>query len=142
MPVKQLIKLAQRPIAAIMVAWLSGFLLLFCCDTPSAKAADEHCPLSQKSEHCDKGAKTNEDSFSIHGQTKHTDTDCCAYLPIIFDKARKVERTEKTALAPDLVRAHVPKFRPVVISFLAEYAYSPPVLYRDKIFITNCVFRI
>ncbi|MBC7900290.1 MAG: hypothetical protein H7070_09580 [Saprospiraceae bacterium] len=138
---KHLTKLVKKPIAAFMAFWLSGFLFLFCCGSmPSANAAAEHCPLKQKSEHCDRGSEKNN---AVSRQTGHASLGCCAYLSIVFDKARKIDRmVDSSSDVPAEVQVDAPKLRSVAVSFQTPAAYSPPVLYRKNVFIDNCVFRI
>ena len=139
---KNFIKLAQRSGAGFMAFWLSGFLFLFCCAAmPSVKAADEFCPLSKKTEHCDKGVEKSV-SFEISTGTGHTGLGCCGYLPAVFDKARKLERNESIAAIPSVIAVAAPMLSQVEFSFPAAPTYSPPLTYHEKVFITNCVLRI
>lgn len=139
---KHLTKLVHRSGAGFMAFWLSGFLFLFCCAAmPSVNAADEFCPLSKKSEHCDKAVEKGV-SFEISTGTGHAGLGCCGYLPAVFDKARKLERTERIAAVPMVISIATPVLRQAAISFPVAATYSPPVLNREKAFITNCVFRI
>jgi len=139
---KHFTKLAQRSGAGFLAFWLSGFLFLFCCAAmPSLKAADEFCPLSKKSEHCDKGVEKGV-SFEISTGTGHAGLGCCGYLPAVFDKARKLERNERIAVVPAVISIAAPVLHQAEFSCQVAATYSPPVLYEEKIFITNCVFRI
>ncbi len=139
---KQFTRLAQRAGAGFMAFWLSGFLFLFCCAAmPSVKAADEFCPLSKKTEHCDKGSEKVV-SFEISPGNEHGGLGCCSYLPAVFDKARKIERTESIAAVPAVISVTAPALRNATLSFQIADKYSPPVIYRKKIFVANCVFRI
>lgn len=139
---KHMIKLAQRSGAGFMAFWLSGFLFLFCCAAmPSVKAADKFCPLSKKSEHCNKGAEKGV-STEISEGTGHDGLGCCGYLPAVFDKTRKLERSIEIAAVPVFISIAAPALRQAKLSFPVVAAYSPPVLYQEKVFIINCVFRI
>ncbi|MEJ7847054.1 MAG: hypothetical protein WKF92_03080 [Pyrinomonadaceae bacterium] len=139
---KHFTDLAQRSGAGLMAFWLSGFLFLFCCAAmPSVKAADEFCPLSKKSEHCDKGVE-KDGFFEISTGTGHDGLGCCGYLPAVFDKSRKLERTEGIAEVPAVISIAAPVPHQSEFSFRVAATYSPPIIYHEKVFITNCVFRI
>lgn len=129
-------KLIRKPLAAFMSIWLSGLVFLLCCTTLNAKAP-AHCPL-EKSGHCKKGASAPQFSEASHGSM-----DCCSFLPVLFDKARKVETSERAA-TPAIAEAIVPARR----IFVFSTARIEPIVFRDvgkppaKLFIRNRVFRI
>lgn len=132
---------ARKPLAGFMAVWLSGVLLLICCGTISGKSDDaKNCPLAAVSAHCDKG-KTVKTSDTVQ-QTIPESIDCCSFFPLIFDKDRKIERTEQ----PVLVWAQ-PAARRVDISAIAapswagrsSRSYTPD---RRYTFVKNCMFRI
>lgn len=101
----------------------------------------EFCPLATKSKHCDKTKAESTPEIAV----KRADLDsvyCCAFLPAIFDKSRKLERVDQ----PELVSAQpLPiRFNPVSVSFRrpAFSRFIPYLPDRRDTFVKNCVFRI
>ncbi len=132
----------QRTLAGIMTVWLSGVVLLICCETMGGKSMDaEFSPLAAKSHHCDKAEliKPSEGVAEVYG-TKSIE--CCSFLPFLFDKDRKVERTEQAKIIStqqakvqyDIAVAAVKK--PIIPRF------KPYIPDRQDTFTKNCVFRI
>ena len=137
---KEFWKLARVSLAGIMAVWLSGVVLLFCCHPVVASPAAYSCPMAKMSAHCDKAKKHTADS---HVVTRPT-ADCieCGFLPVVFDKSRKVDQVQKQA-APTAERIAV-RFDPLVFvdvkpEPVASYRWAPSF---DRVFIRNCVFRI
>lgn len=131
----------QKIISASLAVWLSGFVLLFCCGTMEAKAAEtEFCPLAKAEKHCD---KTNADGkqTTFLGESS-SNFDCCNFLPAVFDKVRKIEKTEKFAPIADKIKVESLRFLPVGNNFERAKSYRKSSFYQEKIFIKNCVFRI
>ena len=109
---------------------------------PKAQAAEgEFCPLNKGQNHCNK-AKSNNDSPTISKQSNNQKFDCCGFLPVVFDKARKIEKIQKAAQAASIIKVDLPRFSFVGNDFEIPEIYHSPVLHQDKIFIKNCVFRI
>lgn len=123
--------------SSLLVVWLSGFVLLFCCAAMEARAETEFCPLAKAKSHCDK-AKTGAPTFSNDSASKFG---CCGFLPAVFDKARKIEKTSQIDSVHQ-VKIDSPRFSSVEKRFAAAGFYRPPEFDRKKIFIKNCVFRI
>jgi hypothetical protein len=135
-------KHTTKTIAAFMVFWLSGVLFLFCCGTMQAQDA-EFCPLAAKGQsHCDKAAKKDDRKPSVSKQTDNLNFDCCGFLPAVFDKTRKIEKTQQTAPPVAKIKVDSPRFSLVENDFQAAANYRAAVLNQNKIFIKNCVFRI
>lgn len=126
-----------------MTVWLSGLVFLISCQfAQGAEMADDHCPLSaakKVEKHCDKGE--NKDSPAVSFPTGAS-FDCCGCLTTFYDKARKVEQTERT-IAPaahdTIILNNGPAER---FTFSMSADYSPPATYRNRIFIQNRILRI
>ena len=135
-------KHTTKTIAAFMVFWLSGVLFLFCCGTMQAQDA-EFCPLAAKGQsHCDKAAKKTSGAPVFSKQTGNLNFDCCGFLPAVFDKTRKIEKTQQTAPPVAKVKVDSPRFLLVKNAFQVARNYRAAVFKQNKIFIKNCVFRI
>ena len=133
---------SQRIISSVLVVWLSGVALLFCCGNMETRAAAaESCPLA-KTSHCDKqsGGEKNVDSARFQKETFAFD--CCGFLPKVFDKARKIEKIPQVAAASAAVKIRAPKFSFAGAAVKAPKAYEPPVHNRGSTYLKNCVFRI
>ena len=141
MSLKQVKHTAHRFFAGFMAIWLSGAVFLLCCERiKGAPESVEFCPLAKKSAHCDKGEKANIAAASI--ATGFNAVSCCSFLPAIFDKARKIERTEKqSGTTPAVLRATAYKFTAVGHT-PAFTAFHSRIEAHQKLFIQNCMFRI
>jgi hypothetical protein len=131
----------QKIMSASLAVWLSGFVLLFCCGTMEAKTAEtEFCPLAKAKSHCNKtNADENQTSFSGESSSNFN---CCNFLPAVFDKVRKIEKTKRIAPIADKIKVESPRFLPVKNNFERAENYRKHFFYQEKIFIKNCVFRI
>ncbi|HEX8637580.1 MAG TPA: hypothetical protein VF692_05925 [Pyrinomonadaceae bacterium] len=131
---------ARKIASSLLVVWLSGFVLLFCCAATEARTEAEFCPLAKAKSHCDKTnkAKTGEPSFSNNSGLK---INCCGFLPAVFDKTRKIEKAPQI-VDVNQVKIDAPSFSSVERNFAVTEFYRPPEFDQKKIFITNCVFRI
>lgn len=125
-----------------MAVWLSGVVFLLCCQTMNAKAmAAESCPLAKMSDHCDKAKKANQNVSAIE-LTRETSVDCCGFLHAVFDKARKIEQSQKQlAISAKVLpfRFTPPRAANTTRTLTASYSR---VLDRHGTFVRNCVFRI
>jgi len=130
----------QKFVSSLLIVWLSGFVLLFCCGMMEVQAKTEFCPLAKAKSHCDK-SKTDDSATSLNLSENET-FDCCGFLPAVFDKARKIEKDPQTANIADKVKVERLRFSPVANSFEIAGIYRSPIYDREKIFIRNCVFRI
>jgi hypothetical protein len=130
----------QEIISSLLVVWLSGFVFLFCCGTTEIEAKDNFCPLSKAKKHCDK-SETGSSSDSLR-QASNEDFDCCGFLPAVFDKARKIEKNPATANLSGEIKIESVKFSSVKIENAVAEIYQPPIFYKEKTFIKNCVLLI
>lgn len=129
-------------VTGFMAVWLSGVIFLLCCSTMSGKAMDaEFCPLAKMSAHCDKSKASNSAAAFVE-DTEKNKVDCCAFLPAVFDKARKVERNQQPAVTTpkfsplSFVSPQIAKSTPISRAFLAHLPDG------QHSFIKNCVFRL
>lgn len=130
----------QRIVSSLLVVWLSGLVFLFCCGAMEVQAKTEFCPLAKGKSHCDK-AKIGDSAFLLK-QSENEVFDCCGFLPAVFDKARKIEKTLQAAKIADKIKIESPRFSAAANNFEAIEIYYSPIYDREKIFIRNCVFRI
>ena len=140
-PVRDLKTYVRLGLAGFLAVWLSGVAFLICCPTVAANPDEAFCPLAKMGGHCNKAK--NEGSPSL--KSEYTN-DCglggCAYLPIVFDKSRKVEKAKKQT-APVAV--------PVRVNFVPQRARkaSPPqtisfarIAFDNRILARHCILRI
>lgn len=140
------VKLSQRNIKQVisgsLIVWLSGIVFLFCCEMPKAQASNvESCPLA-KTHHCSKQSNAETVSGFASLQTNQLTFDCCKFLPLVFDKARKIEKIQKTETAQTTVKVFQPIFSAVKHWFPAPKNFHSVVVNRENIRLKNCVFRI
>jgi len=130
----------KRFFTAALVFWLSGIVVLFCCDMPTqaAGAEIESCPLAKKGD-CAKTAEAN--SEHAFGQEPRT-FDCCIFPTKIFDKARKLEKSPEAAAIAETIETAAPKFFIVGRFFKSLTFYQSFVRNRGSTHLTNRVFRI
>ena len=132
----------RNSLAGFMAVWLSGVLFLFCCPEMKAAVEADSCPLMKMSSHCDHAAKQETANDSVEG-VKPACFECCAFLPVVFDKSRKIDVVQKQIMAPaeELV---VKKFEFPGIRFTAPgpTAFEPWVPDRHAAYLMNGVFRI
>lgn len=126
-----------------MVFWLSGVLFLLCCGEMQARASDkEFCPLAAKGQnHCDK-SKTKSDLPTISKESSGQMSDCCGFLPAVFDKTRKIEKNQQATQPVDKIKVDLPRFSLAGNDFETVSDYRSPLINQNKIFIKNCIFRI
>ena len=126
--------------SSLLVVWLSGFVLLFCCAAMETRAETEFCPLAKAKSHCDKTdkAKTGEPTLA---NVLTSNLDCCGFLPAVFDKTRKIEKAPQI-VGVNQVKIEAPRFSSAERHFAVAEFYRPPEFYQKKIFIQNCVYRI
>ena len=102
----------------------------------SPKAA---CPLAAVSDHCKRSAEKNADAVSRLDLAAPT---CCEFLSAVFDKARKIERSERvSAVVSKPISMRRLKVA-VVAKSSVSVRYSSPLVDQHEIFIRNRVFRI
>jgi hypothetical protein len=89
----------RSTLAGFMVMWLSGVVFLVLCHGQSANTM-ESCPLVRLGAHCDKADK-EKDSEKVTKQSSETGIDCCAFIPVFFDKTRTADgNTQSAIIAP------------------------------------------
>ncbi|HEX9960612.1 MAG TPA: hypothetical protein VGB00_06760 [Pyrinomonadaceae bacterium] len=133
---------SQRIISSVLVFWLSGIALLFCCGNMEARAAEtDSCPLA-KTNHCGKQSEGENNLDFASFQKESLTFDCCAFLPKVFDKARKIEKIPQVSTVPATVEIPAPKFSFVVRRVNSPKIYQPVVRNRGSTYLKNCVFRI
>ncbi len=128
-------------LAGFMSVWLSGVVFLFCCQGTAAAAIEaDHCPMAKMSSHCDK-AKQQTSNADFFERAAPACVDCCAFLPAVFDKTRKVEPAQEQ-MAPTAKVAAI-SFDPPMITVAAfiSQTFQQPAKLAAKIYIQNCVFR-
>ena len=142
MTLRHLNKFIHKALTGFMAVWLSGVLFLLCCQTMNAKAiAADSCPLAKKSDHCDKAKKANQNApvIEFKGGSR---VECCSFLHAVFDKARKIEQSQKQiAVTTKVVPFRFAPPRPAnnsrtITTFHSRFSD------RRGTFIRNCVFRI
>lgn len=131
----------KRIFTAALVFWMSGIVLLFCCDMPTASAADaeiESCPLARKNACSKTSASDSEHSFKHDPRT----FDCCVFPAKIFDKVRKTEKSPEAAAVAETVAIDAPKFSSVDKPSEPSRFYQSFARDRGSTYLQNCVFRI
>ncbi len=132
-------KYLHTTLTGVMAIWLSGIVFLFCCHSAAASPVDS-CPMAKMSAHCDKAKKQNANSPYVESSP----VDCieCGFLPVVFDKSRRVEPAQKQ-IAPAAEQLAV-RYDPLVfVKIPAEnHTVYKRVPVTDRVFIKNCVFRI
>ena len=124
-----------------MAVWLSGLVLLFCCQVQAVAMEVESCPLAKLApEHCDKG---NADSASTLITNPGLKADkCCVFIAAVFEKTRKLERPLVLTKPADEPGRMAPQFALVSHSFSNRLSYDSYIHAANKIFIRHRVFRI
>ncbi len=136
-------KILHRSLAGFMAAWLSGIVFLFCCPDMKAAVEADSCPLMKmSSSHCDKAATQKNTNDAIEG-IKPACFDCCAFLPVVFDKSRKIDVVQKQIVTPS-EKVVASKFDFPVISAASFFAaaFKQRVPDRRGTYLVNGVFRI
>jgi hypothetical protein len=134
-------KFTKIALSGAMTVLLSGTVFLLCCAN-SASAEQAFCPLAKaKAAHCDKSASAGLNA--ARNPTEGQSPECCGFLALVYDKARKLERGQPVAVASTHVTA-----QPVRISLISS-PISPPLFgYRGftvsktRTFLRNRTFRI
>jgi hypothetical protein len=101
----------------------------------------DSCPLVKLGAHCDKGEK-EKNAEKITGQIDEMGTDCCAFIPLFFDKTRTNDGDQQTSVAVPPVLATSSIVVSTLPGFTPARFYSPPHLYRNNTFLKNRNFRI
>lgn len=133
----------QRVVAGFMALWLSGFVFLFCCQNMKAAEMEaESCPLMKMSSHCDRASQQEAATDSLAG-SRPACVECCAFLPVVFDKSRKVDLVQKQIAPPADKPAPEPFRVPVSATpSTPELSFADRVPDRHGTYLVNRVFRI
>lgn len=135
-------RLALKAIAGSMAVWLSGVVFLFCCHVQNTRAAEmDSCPLVKLGTHCDKAGK-EKNSEKVTNQTNEHGMDCCAFIPVFFDKTRTIDTNQQTAVAPPIATVVKPRRAEAQTNFAPAYPYLSTVLSKNNTFLKNRTFRI
>jgi len=134
---KTLKKYIRISLAGLMSVWLSGVVFLFCCERINANTGEaESCPLAKMSlDDCPIA------DAAVIKTVQENCVDCCGFLPVVFDKNRKIEQNEKQITTASNVP--VIKFDP---SAAFDYTAKPAaiysrVAYHNDLSVRYCVFR-
>lgn len=132
----------KRIFAGLLAVWLSGVVFLLCCGMPKAQAAEiESCPLAKKG-HCAKSSgDENALRFEIF-QNADSSFDCCGFLPQVFDKVRKAERTQVISELPVKLKVPALSFDFIKTQAADSPYYRPRPINRSGTYLKNRVFRI
>jgi hypothetical protein len=144
MTLKRFQTITRKTFTGFMTIWFSGVVfLVWCISIANAEEAGKtSCPLAKASEHCKKSAQQNA-HIVFAERTESESPDCCAILPILFDKVRKLEKAQEqpvlAATAPE-IRFKVPQL--LVSRVPIPRNNSDRLFDRQDTFVRNCVFRI
>jgi len=130
----------KRVIAGLLAIWLSGVVVLFCCEMPSVNAANdeiESCPLAKKGD-CSKSSVS--DSGEFFGQIPFS-FDCCSVPAKIFDKVRTFENSKSLATV-ESVKVPASQFFLFEKTFRASEFHRSFVRHSGSIYLRNRVLRI
>lgn len=133
--------MTKRIFTAALAVWLSGIVLVICCQMPSANAAGaemDSCPLVKKGD-CAKSSRENSGE-SVAGESQTFD--CCVFPAKVFDKARKIEVQPPPAIISEAVEIVAPRVFSVRKTFQFSTVYQSFIRNRGGTHLNNCVFRI
>ena len=135
-------KISHRSLAGFLMIWLSGAVFLFCCEMAAAERLEEEfCPLSKAHSHCDKNAAVT-DSNAFSGRSADFSFDCCAFLPIVFEKTRTIEKVPQAAPITPKLKIERHYLSNLDTPFEISSNYHSTVLPRNDLFLRNCYFRL
>jgi hypothetical protein len=133
-------KLTHKAFVASMAIWLSGVVFLVLCHGRTPNSMDS-CPLVRMGAHCDKADKER-DSEKVEKQSNETGVDCCAFIPIFFDKNRTSDSNRQVAASAPITTMITPRLVKVATNFSPTLTHSSAVLYKNNTFLKNRTFRI
>ena len=132
----------RKTLAGFMAIWLSGVVFLLCCHVQNTMAAGmESCPLVKLGAHCDKADK-EKDSEKVEKQSTEPGMDCCAFIPVLFEKTRTRDSNQQIAIVAPTTVVVKPRLVAVQINFAPAYPYLSTVLIKSDTFLKNRTFRI
>ena len=124
-----------------MAVWLSGIVLLFCCQMQAMAMEVESCPLAKLApEHCDKGKA--EAAATLVTDFGSEASKCCVFITSIFEKTRKLEQPLVFTKPADEPSSSKREFPLVLNTFAKPRSYSSYLHTANKIFIKHQAFRI
>jgi len=132
-------KVSHRSLAGFLMVWLSGVVFLFCCEMPTEAAEGDFCPLSKAESHCDKTA----DEYTLLAVSERSNSafDCCGFLPVVFDKTRKLEPKQNSDLVTSDINVVLRHFT-IVHNYRDIFVrYCSTLLPQNNLRIKHCVFR-
>lgn len=142
MGVERLKKAIRRTAAGFMAVWLSGIVFVVCCVAMNGSAMDgESCPLAQMTEHCDKTESANSPSLIVR-LTETESLECCGVMPLVFDKARKLDRSVSDG---SIVRDETPLRFSAPLAGVRQWTIGFRYIHihaEQKLFITHRALRI
>ena len=136
-------KFTKIALSGAMTVLLSGTVFLLCCTT-SASADQAFCPLT-KAKVADCGKSASDGLNAAGNPTEGQSPECCGFLALVYDKARKLERGQTVAAA---VASSQVRVKPERISLISGPSSSPLFGYRgftvskSGTFLKNRTFRI
>jgi hypothetical protein len=134
--------IAYRSLTGFMAVWLSGFLFLFCCPNAQGMAEKANsCPMAKSHSDCDKAKKAEASGRSIEAPAPICTN--CTFLPVVFDKSRKVELANNQLAVPatELVVRRA-SFAIVWTKVIPSAPLAGRIPDRHGTYLRNRVFRI
>ncbi len=142
MQFKRLKTIMHQTLAGFMAIWLSGVIFLLCCHVQNTIAAGmDSCPLVKLGAHCDKAEK-EKDSEKVTNQSSDTGMDCCAFIPVLFDKTRTRDGNQQIAVMAPSTTVVKPRLVTIRTNFAPAYSHLSTVLTKNDTFLKNRTFRI
>jgi hypothetical protein len=139
-----------KSVSAFFVVWLSGILVLICCNSHiftaiamnSLDEEAESCLLGEGHDCCKKKAKANDDLAKISEDEGKT-VDCCVFKPqktLSADLSNSKNTKQTTVIT---AKTETPK-----LSYFIKQTYKTPQIYHSvirnlgNIYQQNCSFQI
>ena len=98
----------------------------------------EFCPLEKMIGRCNR--TKNVDFPIVEASTTH-EMECCGFLPVVFDKARKIEAGQSPAAPVAKVVVEPIRLVPVLATYEPARVFSR-IESRQGTYLQNCNFRI
>ncbi len=132
----------HQVLTAFMAAWLSGFLLLFCCIGLDSGGIDM-VSVSMVGMPADCPMQSAQESDADLAQSTGKDcVDCCGFLTAVLDKERKYETGQSQIAIPENIAVEIPTVQSVVSYRETVFRRTPYLPDKQHTFLRNCVFRI
>jgi hypothetical protein len=107
--------------------------------TQAAEA--ESCPLA-KINHCSKQTASKNNLETAAVKPEQQSLDCCSFLPLVFNKAVNIEKTQKVEKVAASVKISQPAFSIINRLFPAQRTFRSIIINRENTHLKNCIFRI